>query len=168
MNTSDEYSKWTLYDSIVQSYRSNMIASQSLLLAVAAIMVEKNSLFNTVICIIGLIQLWYVWFRVIRSRTIISDFHKFNAQYGFCEKINTDGDLRSTSNPANLTEEIYVSNSKIRNKANNQLAIITGEEKLRTNFRTTRKKLDYFLPFSFTIIWLMFLLFPLSNCTFLH
>lgn len=56
----DEYTTWSLYDSIVQSYRSNMIASQSLLLAVEAILFERSILLESIICVIGLIQLWYM------------------------------------------------------------------------------------------------------------
>ena len=155
----DEFTTWSLYDSIVQSYRSNMIASQSLLLAVEAILFEKSILLEMVICLIGLIQLWYIWYAIIRARAIISDFHKFNALYNFCQIIDINGNQRSGEHDLPLTEEKYVKDKNIRDKANAKLAEIMGNEKLKTNFRITRRKLDIYMPISFTLIWVMLVIF---------
>ena len=57
---SDEFTTWSTYDSIVQDYRANMLASQSLLLAVEAILFERSILLEIIICAIGLFQLWYM------------------------------------------------------------------------------------------------------------
>lgn len=156
--TEKEYSEWSEYDSITQSYRSNMIASQSLLLTVAAIFYDKNSFLVTLVCIIGFIHQWYIWFRVITSRTIISDYHKFNAKFDFSKKINSEGYL-NTGTQSELTEEIYVSNATVRKVANHTLAEITGQKKYRTNWRTTRIKLDLIIPLTFTAIWIGLIIF---------
>ena len=76
MSKENYFTAWSVYDSMIQSYRSSMIASQSLLLAVEAVTLEKSSLIGFIVCIIGLIQLWYIWFFVVKNRAIISDFYK--------------------------------------------------------------------------------------------
>ena len=158
---SDEFTTWSTYDSIVQDYRANMLASQSLLLAVEAILFERSILLEIIICAIGLFQLWYIWFAIIRARTIISDFHKFNALYNFSKIININGDKSSEQNSLPLTEEKYVSDKTVRNRANYNLAEITKIPKLKTNFRITRLKLDVILPISFTIIWVILIVFQI-------
>lgn len=155
----DEFTIWSLYDSIVQSYRSNMIASQSLLLAVEAILFERSIFLEIAICMIGLIQLWYIWYAIIRARTIISDFHKFNALYNFSQIININGNKATEEQASPLTEEKYVQDKNVRIKANANLSEITGNEKLKTNFRITRRKLDIYMPISFTLIWIFLIVF---------
>ena len=157
MNSSEqEYSQWTNYDSLLQSYRSNMIASQSLLIAAAALFYEKSYLLVLITCTLGLFNQWYVWFRVIRSRFLISDLHKFNALYHFRdlvkEKINIE-----------LTEDRYVHDRKLRDAANQLLADEAGVPRLRSNWRLTRKKLDLVIPITFSIIWLFVLLSALVS-----
>lgn len=155
----DEFTTWSVYDSMIQSYRSNMIASQSLLLAVEAILFEKNLIIEATICLIGLVQLWYVWFAIIRARAIISDFHKFNAIYNFNQIVNINGNKMCEETALPLTESVYVKNKSIRDKANNILAELTGEKKFKTNFRITRVKLDIIIPISFTFIWIVLIIF---------
>lgn len=157
----EEFTMWSLYDSIVQSYRSNMIASQSLLLAVEAILFERSIFLEIGICIIGLIQLWYIWYLIIRARSIISDFHKFNALYNFSQIINIDGNKMTEENALPLTEEKYVNDRKVMIRANSELAKITQNDKLRTYLRITRLKLDVIMPISFTIIWVMLIVFQI-------
>ena len=157
----DAFTTWSLYDSIVQSYRSNMIASQSLLLAVEAILFERSIFLEIVICIIGLIQLWCIWYAIIRVRTIISDFHKFNALYNFSQIININGNKMSEGNALPLTEEKYVKDKIVRIRANSKLAEIAQNDKLKTNLRITRLKLDVIMPISFTIIWIMLIVFQI-------
>lgn len=157
----DEFTTWSLYDSIVQSYRSNMLASQSLLLAVEAILFERSIFLEIVICIIGLIQLRYIWYAIIRARTIISDFHKFNALYNFSQIININGNKMSEENSLPLTEEKYVKDKIVRIRANSKLAEITKNDNLKTNLRITRLKLDVIMPISFTIIWIMLIVFQI-------
>lgn len=155
MKENNEYSIWSLYDSMVQSYRSNMIASQSLLLAVAAILFEKNIYIECTVCAVALFQLWFIWSRIIFSRAIISDFHKFNALYNFNHLVDNNGnEIKDTDETSFLTEEKYIKDRTVRRKANLVLAARTGNIKLKSNCRITRVKLDIIMPVLFTIVWL--------------
>ena len=55
----------------------------------------------------------------------------------------------------------YVSDKTVSNRANYNLAEITKIPKLKTNFRITRLKLDLILPISFTIIWVILIVFQI-------
>ncbi len=146
--------QWSVYDTNVQAYRSNFISSQSLLLTVGALFIDKSLFLIIFVTLIAFFQMWYVWFPVIRARTIISDFHKFSAKYEEFKNININGEFEEhTLNP--LTEEVYVDNNKIRKKANAVLSKLIGDEKLKHNFRITRIKLDRILPVTFSAIWLV-------------
>jgi len=151
-----EKSEWALYDSIVQSYRSNMIASQSLLLAVAAIFFSKEPFLVVVLCAIGLVLQWYIWFRIITKRCIISDYHKFNFQFELSKKINNEGNAMQEGDVP-LSEQTYVSNRNVRKMANAWIVELTHNEKYKRNARITRVKLDYILPILFSIVWVLIL-----------
>lgn len=144
----DSNARWSTYEANVQAYRSNMIASQSFLLAVGAILLEKNAVLLGVCVVVALFQLWYIWYRVIRTRTIIVDFYKFQ----LFEKFNLNGAMLSDGEES-LSEEEYLKNVQIRRKVNEQLAKDKHKPKLRHNLRLTRVKLDLILPISFSIIW---------------
>lgn len=163
-----EFSQWAIYEGNTQAYRSNMVATQSLLMAVAAIFFDKNTILTLSVCIIGLIIQWAIWFRVISSRMIISDFHKFNALYEFSKKVNDEGMMidPSDSNQKELTEQIYVKEKDVQKRANAALVQISGNPSLKTNWRLTRKKLDLVLPIVFSIIWIAMIGFKLANIFF--
>ncbi len=109
--------RWVLYDSMIQSYRSNFIASQSLMLAVGALFINESLFLELFVAAVALFQTWYIWYRVIRVRAIISDYYKFNTLYDFSNKINSKGNIEN--NPKiPLTESIYAKNNKIRRRAN--------------------------------------------------
>lgn len=161
-----EYAEWALYDSITQTYRSNMLASQAILMAVTAIFYGKSWILVVMTCILGLFNQWFVWYPVIRSRALISDFHKFNAKFNFSQDVAINGEKRKPPNSKEITEQVYVRNKEVRKKANAVLAKKTRQEKYKTNWRPTRKKLDIVLPVSFSIIWLVILV--LSTVSFLY
>ena len=148
----DSNTRWSTYEANVHAYRSNMIASQSFLLAVGAVLLEKSTILVGVCVIIALFQLWYIWYKVIRARTIISDFYKFH----LIENFNLDGGKLSEGETA-LSEDKYLKNTKIRRKVNAQLAMDRNAPKLKHNLRLTRIKLDLILPISFSIIWVSLL-----------
>ena len=149
--------QWTLYDSHVQAHRSNLLASQSLLLAVGAFLYEKEFLILVFTFLVAMMQMWYIWVRVIRVRTIISDFHKFNFLYRFSSFVNDRGEKEI--NPASpLTEETYTGKKDVRRKANLVLAEETHIPKLKKNYRLTRIKLDIILPISFSVLWLVIMI----------
>ena len=147
--TSNSNERWSTYEANVQSYRSNMIASQSFLLAVGAVLLGKNAFLLGICVAVALFQLWYIWYRVIRTRTIIVDYHKFNLSNRFSECGN-----KLESNDCYLTEETYLKNTSIRRKVNMQLAEDENKPKLKHNLRLTRIKIDLILPITFTIIWI--------------
>ena len=90
MDLKDAETQWTLYDANVQTYRSNSLATQSLLLAIGAF-VKDDAAVLLVAFAVAMLQMWYIWFRVIRTRTIISDYYKFNFKYQFSSFVNNRG-----------------------------------------------------------------------------
>ena len=157
-----ECSEWSLYDSNVQTYRSNMIASQSLLLAVAAIFYGKNNILVITVCLIGLFIQWYIWYRVISRRAIISDYHKFNFQHEMSLKINDEGGFWKEGD-RHLSEQTYVANRGVRKKVNTWLADETGNPKYKHNMRITRFKLDVIIPILFSVLWALILVFSIMG-----
>ncbi|MEE0874023.1 MAG: hypothetical protein UIH27_11260 [Ruminococcus sp.] len=151
--------KWSTYEANVQSYRSNMIASQSFLLAVGAIILDKNNTILAFLCIsIALIQLWFVWFRVIRVRTIIADYYKFELKNRF----NDSGDIINGECDNKLDIKTYLKKLTVRKRVNCQLAIIEKMPELKNNMRLTRVKIDLIIPISFSVIWIGFILYCLK------
>lgn len=154
--------KWEVYEANVQAYRSSMIASQSFLLAAGTFSIDRTVLGCT--CVgIALFQLWFIWFRVIRARTIISDFYKFNLSSKFCkdgERISSE--FNKCNNILVLDEDTYVKNRQIRKKVNSKLADEMNKPKLKHNMRYSRIKIDLILPISFTILWIIILLYILQ------
>lgn len=148
--------KWNIYEANVQSYRSNMIASQSFLLAVGLFSINKVILCYACVAI-ALFQLWYIWFRVIRVRTIISDYHKFDLKSKF-DEYGQAFTKNANQNKKPLDEDTYVKNKKIRKKVNTTLAELENKPKLKHNMRQTRIKIDLILPISFTVLWIIILL----------
>ena len=78
-------------------------------------------------------MIWYMWVPVVYSRSKIVDYYKFQ----------TDESIRTTVEK--VTEQEYVKNKEKRNKINNEIG--------RSNFRSTRKKVDIILPIMYTLIW---------------
>ena len=155
----NEFSVWGVYDSMLQAYRGNMLSSQTLLLTFAAI-ISKNSEINKIVfaavCIIGFGQLLFIWFPLIRRRSIIADFHKFNALYNFSERITCKGDLiAKEDNESPITEEIYINNASVRKIANGHLPQLSKINGFNSNLRYARKRLDYVLPVCFAAIWIL-------------
>ncbi len=150
--------KWNVYEANVQSYRSNMIASQSFLLAAGMFSVDRIVLSCTCV-IIALFQLWFIWFRVIRVRTIISDYHKFDLE----SKFNACGqeiDVFAEDCYKPLDEDTYVKNRTVRKKINETLS--RDNLKLKYNMRQTRIKIDLILPLSFTLLWIIIFLYSIK------
>ena len=134
--------KWSTNESLLQSYRQIFISSQSFFLAIAAILIE-NADELTIICLafIGLLMIWFIWFRVVRSRHLAVDYHKYIDEF----IKNNDGEY-----PKGIcTEKKYIEIfSKERKKTNKVLGI-------EKNLRLTRKKIDVYLPILFTLTWVL-------------
>lgn len=126
-----------------------MIASQSFLLAVGVILLEKSTILLSVCVIVALFQLWFIWYRIIRVRTIIVDYYK----HGLSQKFSDMGTKKGVGD-VGLREDTYVKKAAIRKVVNDQLADDERKPKLKHNFRLTRVKLDVLLPITFSIIWI--------------
>lgn len=160
MSNQEISNKWSTYEAHIQSYRANMIASQSFLLAAGIFSVDKVVLSCTCAAI-AIFQLWFIWFRVIRARTIIADFYKFSlgCRFDNCGCIVN----KSTEQCENLLDEdMYLKNSALRKKVNKALAEYEGKPKLKYNMRRTRVKIDLILPISFTILWVILCLYSFN------
>lgn len=147
---------WSIYEGNVQAYRSNFISSQSFMLAVAAMVLDKSFILTFIISAVSIIQIWYIWFRVIHVRTIIVDFYKYQMYVHFDE----NGDLKGKNTINFLCENTYVTNKYIRKKVNqNMTKYFNRGKKVFHNLRLTRIKIDLIIPILFTIIWTAFLIY---------
>ena len=115
---------------------SAFISSQSFILAVGAIVLDKSTFILFAIATMSLIMIWVVWFPVVVSRHKIVDFYKYRA-------------LKPAEIP-DCTEGEYVHDPVKRNQANNVFGV-------STNWRKTRIKLDLVIPIMFTLVWLLLL-----------
>ncbi len=151
---------WSVYESNLQSYRSNMIASQSFLLAVAGLFFGRSNCLGLICAFIALVQLWYIWYRVIRVRTLIVDFYK----YGLGQKYSCTGGFLGPGEKA-LDERTYCTNWAIRKIVNDsEFANYNGMKCfVRQNWRLTRIKLDIIMPVLFTVLWVAYVFFVIPR-----
>ena len=126
--------KWAINESLLQAHRSTFISSQSFLLAVGALVSGKSAALLYLLGAIGLCVIWFIWFPVVRARHRIVDYYK-----------------GLTNLPAGAavqcSEEQYVNDARLRKEANDVFGF-------KTNWRTTRLKLDLFMPFLFSLVWI--------------
>lgn len=147
-----EENKWSTYEANVQSYRSNFLSSQSIMLAVGAITLQESYILTLVIAIIALVQIWYIWFRVIYCRCVIVDYYKFSMYENFDES----GNIRTKNSKSHLSEYAYIKKRKIRKKVNYNMKYIYERDKKFKNMRLTRIKINVILPITMTVIWFAF------------
>jgi len=123
--------KYSIYESLLQSYRTIFISSQSFLIAIGAILLDSDNPFWLLftVFVLALVIIWVLWFPVVRARARLVDYYKF----GF------------DSNKLGKDEDDYVHDKEFRNKVNKEVNKI--------NWRPTRRKIDIYLPILFTIIW---------------
>jgi hypothetical protein len=147
--------QWSVYEANVQAYRGLSISSQSLFLAVGAILLGADSV-GPFLAVLVLAQLttWYIWFPVIYARTAIVDYHK----YDLGEKIDSAGKVMTPTTPPSdrLNEREYArsTNFKLRRAVRDSLVAVSGQP-FRT-LRTTRFKIDVLLPAMFAVVWAIF------------
>jgi ABC-type bacteriocin/lantibiotic exporter with double-glycine peptidase domain len=118
MSNSD--AKWNTNESLLQSYRSIFISSESFLLAVGALFWAQSMIILLVISILSLLIIWFIWFPVVVSRHRIVDYYKYNME---CIEVI---DKPTTTK--------YVKDRKYRNQLNKVIG-------LKSNWRDTRIKL---------------------------
>ena len=160
INTTEENSiKWQVYEEGVQSYRSSMISSQSFLMAIGAVLTDKP--FLELLCFgVAMLQLWYIWNRVIISREIIVDYYKFNIGELF-DDLGNKIELGGEGHNKNIEEKQYVQLKTIREKINLSLF---GDK--HGNIRATRKKIDIIMPVTFTFLWIVFVIYSFYEAYF--
>lgn len=132
--------RWSINESLLQSYRSLFISSQSFLLAVGAIVAGKSTAVVSAVALFSLLMIWAIWFPVVRDRHRIVDYYKYGAS------------LPEPKRAELCSEKQYVHNPKLRMKANVAFGI-------ETNWRPTRVKLDLLTPVMFTAIWAVLVIY---------
>lgn len=136
--------RWNINETLLQSYRSIFISSQSFLLAVGAIVSGKSPLVLYAVAAISLLMIWGIWFPVVRSRHRIVDYYK----HGMA--------LPETKRSELCTEKQYVHDDELRKKAN----ALFGVE---SNWRPTRKKLDLMMPVLVSSVWIVLVICEACN-----
>lgn len=144
--------KWTTYEANLQSYRSAFLSSQSIMLAVGAIIINKGLIPILIIAFIAIFQIVYVWIPVIRYRALLVDFHKYNMGAKFDYEGNF---VKKADKP--LTELIYCKNKKVRKRVNCGMYLEVTKERPFSNWRESRKKIDVIIPGSMIVIWILFI-----------
>ena len=91
------------------------------------------------IAAIGLFLIWYVWFRVVRVRHLVVDYHKYAYRYFSKYGKSPEGIC---------SEEQYIKRPVLRQETNDILD-------LQSNWRLTRVKVDLILPIAYSLIWLL-------------
>ena len=145
------YNNWSINESLLQSYRSIFIASQSFLIAVGAILWGNKDFpffLFFLITVLALIIIWCLWFRVVLCRHKIVDYYKF--QLG--SKASKQKALKAF---AECSEDEYIKKALKRKKINKLLG--------KKNWRRTRVKMDLLLPGIFTSIWLILIISKCDN-----
>lgn len=143
---------WAIYEANLQSYRSDFLSSQSIMLAVGAMIVDKGIKYMLMVSIIAIIQIICIWMPVIHYRSILVDFHKFEMNKIF----DNEGNFIIGENSESLNEYTYCKNIEVRKKVNSSMASMSGREKF-TNLRATRRKIDIYIPCSMILMWLIYL-----------
>lgn len=134
---------WAVYEANVQAYRGSFNSAQSILLAFGAIIYDKNTWLFILISVLAVLQIWYIWFRVIRARILIVDYHK----------IFVDPKYRIPG--TDITEKEYVEDECARRAFNEAAG-------MPVNWRQSRFKMDILLPILYTFLWCAMLISLLS------
>ena len=142
--------EWNTNESLLQSYRSIFLSSQSFLLAVGAILIDKGNIL-ILVAAIALIQIWFIWFRVVYARLLIVDYYKYGGLLED-EVLNSVGGHLAYLK----ADDKYVQDTEYRKKVNSIFK--SCDLNFSKNMRTTRIKIDVLIPVTFTLIWTGFLL----------
>jgi len=130
--------KWSVNESLLQSYRQISLSCQGFILTAGAIFYGKASLFAFVLfCLIALAVTWLIWFPIVRARMRVVDFHKH-------------AHLSQAPDSELCSENEYVNCKTHREAANKKFGI-------KSNWRSTRIKLDIALPVLFSLLWAVLL-----------
>ena len=134
---------WEINESLLQSYRTTFIISQSVFVVLGGLLLN-NTIQNSLMLLLAIIILfiiWYFWFSAVRARALVVDYYKIQVMFDF-------------SNQVELCKNVdeYVNNLTKR-RAMNRVAGI------KSNWRDTRIKFDLLLPVIYTIVWILFVIY---------
>lgn len=147
-------SGWPTYEANLQAYRSNFLSSQSIMLAVGAILLDSSKFVIIALACIALFQIIWVWIPVIHFRALLVDFHKYKMD----KRFNVDGEwMQESDNKNPLTELTYCKNKSVRNKVNSRMTQYVNKERPFSNWRETRRKIDIVIPASMILIWILYI-----------
>jgi len=127
----DHANRWRVNETLLQSYRSIFISSQSFFLGVGVYISQLNEYFFLIVFLIAQYIIWKIWKEVVFCRSLIVDYHKFQM----------DRDLGLS-----VSEDEYVKDSSKRLGMNKELGI-------ERNIRDTRMKMDVIIPNLYSVIW---------------
>lgn len=145
---------WAINDANLQSYRNMYLSSQSIMLAVGAILIEKGVILIFLLAIIALVQIYWIWIPIMYYRGVLVDFYKFKLG----EHFDWNGDFVEEISEHPLTESIYCDSKKIREKVNYIYHDKIYKDKPFSNRRKTRRKLDVLMPISMTLMWVLYII----------
>jgi hypothetical protein len=143
-NMKEVSAKWSVNENLLQWYRSIFISSQSFLLIVLTLFLEKSTGTFYGIWFVSMLIILYIWFPVVISRHRIIDYYKYMI------------DLDSESISQLCTENEYVNCKEKRNEANRILHI-------DTNWRSTRRRIDGLLPILFIFVLILLFIYKIFN-----
>lgn len=143
----DVTSKWSTNETLLQSYRSIFITTQSIFLGIGVFTTNNLKMFLP-IGIISLITIWLIWFPVVKSRQLAVDYFKYSLEL-------SEEELEKLVEMCK-NEKFYIQNKEIRKRANSIL-------KCDKHWRTTRIKIDLIIPILFTITWIILSLMATNN-----
>ncbi len=128
---------WATNEGLLQGYRSTFIGSQSFLLAIGVLLLDRSlqSWMMIVMALISVGIIVFIWIPVVRARALIVDYYKIQLDQDFTNSPDFCGD-----------EDIYIHDKDCRKVMN----LAAG---LKTNWRKTRIKVDMVLPAIFSLIW---------------
>ena len=131
MNDAERYK---INESNLQSYRLLFIISGSSLLIVGSIVLDTHPWLLVLIASISLFIIWAIWYPVVKSRHLIVDYYKYCSNFIIVPEEVCDLDS-------------YINEKAVRLETNEILGITS-------NWRTTRRKIDFLLPLLYSILWL--------------
>lgn len=140
---------WQIYESNVQQYRGLSVTVQSFFLTVGSLVATSSRdgiaavSVMTLVALVGLFHLVYVWHLPLRARHKIVDYYKFQIDCG----LDNDqiAELEAMCSP-----DRYVTDSQMRTKVNTE---VFCKPQLKV-FRQTRLKFDVVVPGLYALIWL--------------
>jgi len=144
----DHREKWNINENLLQSYRQIFTGSQAVFLAVGTFLAAESAGWLLYpVAGVGLLMIWFVWYRVVRVRHLLVDYHKY--LYDFL--------VDHYQLPEGIcTEFEYLESSQARLKTNRALG-------LNTNWRLTRVKMDVILPAVYSLVWFLLVFYGLVS-----